>query len=116
MTGTILGIAMISMSVLFWTISIPLLKGMIRMNKFYGFRIKKAFQSDELWYKINVYGARQFIYGSVFLFVTGLLLIAIPGLMNINLSDLFLLIFYLTVTAVIISVPVIRTVIYSNKL
>ena len=116
MTSTILGIAMISMGVLFSTVAIPLLKGMVRMNKFYGFRIKKAYQSDELWYKINEYGARQFIYGSIFLFVTGLVLIIIPELMNINLPDLFLMILYLTVTSVILSVPVIRTIIYAKKL
>jgi hypothetical protein len=116
MTNIILGIAIISMSVLIWTISMPLLKEKIRMNKFYGFRIKKAFQSDELWYKINKYGAGQFIYGSIFLFAAGFVLIIIPGLIDLYLPDMFFIILYLVIILMGIIVPVIRTIIYSNKL
>jgi hypothetical protein len=32
-------------------VSIPLLLGKIKMNYFYGFRIRKAFESEENWYE-----------------------------------------------------------------
>ena len=39
--------------ILFIVISLPLLLGAIPMNRFYGFRISKAFASDANWYAIN---------------------------------------------------------------
>jgi hypothetical protein len=40
-------------------VSIPIYLGKINMNCAYGFRIRKAFESDENWYLINRYGARH---------------------------------------------------------
>ena len=39
-------------------LSIPLKNGSIKMNKLYGFRFSKSFESDENWYKINKCGAK----------------------------------------------------------
>ena len=30
------------------------------MNHLYGIRIKKSFESEDSWYKINEYGGKQF--------------------------------------------------------
>ncbi|HCK16517.1 TPA: hypothetical protein DHW51_20490, partial [Candidatus Poribacteria bacterium] len=35
------------------------------MNHYYNMRIRKAFESKENWYKINCFGARQWIIFSV---------------------------------------------------
>jgi len=47
--------------------SIPLALGSIKMNPLYGVRIKKAFESEENWYKINKYGGRRLIFWSIVL-------------------------------------------------
>ncbi len=62
-------------AVLFIAISVPLVFRKIPMNHFYGFRIKKAFMSDELWYDINAYGGRQMIWAAV-----GMILSCLAGL------------------------------------
>jgi len=48
-------------------ISIPLAQGSIKMNPLYGVRIKKAFESEENWYKLNKYGGRRLIFWSIVL-------------------------------------------------
>ena len=40
------------------TVCIPLLNKKIGMNRWYGFRFRKSFESNEHWYEINRYGAR----------------------------------------------------------
>jgi len=45
------------------------------MNRFYGFRISKAFTSDENWYAINKYGAEVLIVWSMVMIAAGVLLL-----------------------------------------
>lgn len=59
-------------ALIFVLISIPLLKDKIPMNYFYGMRVPKAFTSDENWYLVNRYGARQMILWSIPLLLVGL--------------------------------------------
>jgi uncharacterized membrane protein len=54
-------------------VSIPLYFGKIKMNRAYGFRIAKALESDESWYKINRYGARVLMYWAVFMMIMGII-------------------------------------------
>jgi len=61
--------------ILFIVISLPLLRGSIPMNRFYGFRISKAFTSDENWYAINKYGAEVLIVWSMVMIAAGVLLL-----------------------------------------
>jgi hypothetical protein len=42
-------------------VSLPLFFRKIGKNPVYGFRIAKAFESDENWYRINQHGARGMI-------------------------------------------------------
>ncbi len=53
-------------------VSIPLYLGKIKMNHFYGFRIRKAFESEENWYSINRYGAKALMRWSVVLMAVGI--------------------------------------------
>jgi uncharacterized membrane protein len=59
--GTKLMIALVTLSVgvLVYLVSLPLVYRKVPMNYFYGFRIPAAFESDERWYEINAYGGRQ---------------------------------------------------------
>jgi hypothetical protein len=60
---------------------IPLYLGKIAMNKSYGFRCGKAFESDRNWYLINKFGARAcMVWGSITVMVGILCLFISPSL------------------------------------
>jgi hypothetical protein len=63
-TLTIVGIIVIA-------VCIPLYLGKIKMNRAYGFRIAKAFESEENWLKINKYGAALLMCWGVFVIIAG---------------------------------------------
>lgn len=63
---------------LFIAISIPLVQGKVSMNKTYGVRIKKAFESEENWYTINAYGGKQLILWSIPLILLGVATFFLP--------------------------------------
>lgn len=69
--GIILGISDIGCGVLFMLLCIPLMRRTIPMNRFYGFRIPKAFRSDEDWYAINEFGGRAMFWWSFGLIASG---------------------------------------------
>jgi len=54
-------------------LAIPLCRRKIRMNGFYGVRLARSFESDELWYRINEYGGRRLILWSFGLIGFGVL-------------------------------------------
>lgn len=74
----ILGISNISVAALFIVLSIPLIQKKVKMNRTYGVRIKKAFESDENWYKINACGGRCLLVWSVVLTIIGIATFALP--------------------------------------
>ena len=51
------------------------------MNRFYGFRISKAFTSDANWYAINKYGAKALILWSMIMIAAGVLFLFV-GLLS----------------------------------
>ena len=74
----ILGSNNILSAFVFIGISIPMVKRKIPMNGWYGIRIQKAFQSEELWYDINAYGGRQLIIWSLPILVAGVACFFVP--------------------------------------
>jgi len=54
-------------------LSIPLLLRQIPMNRWYGVRFRRSYESDENWYRINAYTARQLILWSIPLLLIGIL-------------------------------------------
>jgi hypothetical protein len=73
-----IGLTWIGLGLLSIAISIPLLKGKIKMNSWYGFRFMQAFQSPGNWYQINRYGAKRLIFWSIVLMLLGCLLPFLP--------------------------------------
>ena len=73
-----LGLSLMFSAVLMILLAIPLLKRKIPMNRWYGARFKKSFESDENWYRINAYGAKQLIIWSIPLLIIGLVAIFLP--------------------------------------
>jgi uncharacterized membrane protein len=65
-TLTVLGVVII-------LISIPLYLGKVKRNGIYGFRIRKAFESEQNWYKINRYGAKSLILWAMVLMAVGII-------------------------------------------
>ena len=70
--GIAIGISNIVVALIGWALAIPLLRGRVKMNRLYGVRFKRSFESDELWYAINRYGARRLIVWSIALAIVGI--------------------------------------------
>lgn len=73
-----LGLSNIFVGILIIAVCIPLLKNKIRMNRWYGMRFRKSFESNENWYKINRYGANRMILWSLIIIVIGILTFFLP--------------------------------------
>ena len=55
-------------------VSMPLLFNRIGPNWFYGVRIPKAYESTEMWYKVNRLGGKVFLaYGTIMLAIGAIL-------------------------------------------
>ena len=57
---------------------IPLARGRVGPNRWYGVRLRQSFQSDEAWYDINRYGAKRLIVWSTPLVVVGIACLFLP--------------------------------------
>lgn len=100
----------IAVALLLIGLNIPLLKGKIKMNHFYGMRIGKSFESDEMWYKINKFGAKQFIIWSIPLLIAGIASFFLdPFSEPVSIILTFM-------PCLIIIVPTIHVLLYSNRL
>ena len=73
-----LGISNVLIAVLIVLLSIPLSKGRIPMNRWYGVRFRESFESEENWRRINAYSARQLIYWSIPLLLIGIVTFFLP--------------------------------------
>jgi hypothetical protein len=106
----VLAITNISCGVIFIAICIPLLKRKVKMNACYGFRIPKAFQSEENWFTINAYGARKLIIWSIPLIAIGISCFFVP------LSDTAVLILGGGPLVLFTTIAIIQTLLYAKKL
>jgi hypothetical protein len=88
-------------------VSIPVYLGKIRMNCYYGFRIRKAFESEENWYTINRYGAKALMYWSVVIMAIGIVCLYIEPQSVLTVAKL---------TFLSVIVPIIQTFRYARRL
>ncbi len=56
---------------LLFVLSLPLAFRLVPMNRWYGFRIRPAFESDQRWYDINAYGGLQMAVWSCLIIAAG---------------------------------------------
>ena len=75
---TILGLSHILIALIVFILSIPLFRGKVSRNFLYGIRTSKALESDENWYKINKYGAKQLMIWSIPLALIGFAVLLVP--------------------------------------
>ena len=57
-------------SILLICLSLPLILGVVKMNRFYGVRIPEAFRSEKRWYQINRFGGILMLIWGVVLCIT----------------------------------------------
>ena len=85
----------------------PLYRGKVRTNPVYGIRIRKAFESEENWYKINRYGATAMMYWAALLMVMGIICLFIPSQFVLTVAK---------VSIMLIIIPIIQILRYAKRL
>lgn len=106
----ILGASHILIALVITLLSIPLIRGEMPMNSFYGVRFKKSYESNENWYRINRYGGKQLLIWSAVLAFMGIVTIFLPIEKD---SILFL---PSLLAPLIILVPAVTSYLYARKL
>ena len=106
----ILGFSSLFVGLLMIILSIPLKNGSVKMNKLYGFRIAKSFESEENWYNINKYGAERLLFWSIPLLIIGVFTFFIPS----YTSKILILLFSLA--PMIMFIPIVETFLYAKKI
>ena len=94
-------------------ISIPLIRRRIGPNRWYGFRITKTFQSNELWYDINEYGGRQLAAWAVLMVVAGIVCLFIP--MSQTPSPVAVVLRGPGPVMLFTAIPIVKTLLYARK-
>jgi uncharacterized membrane protein len=77
-TSTIVAVSNIFCGFITIVLSIPLVLKQVKMNHYYGIRIKKAFESDENWYRLNYYGGKLFMIAGTIMLILGIMGLIIP--------------------------------------
>ncbi len=78
MTGRVLALVGVAVALVTIGLCVPLYRGQIGMNRWYGIRLPWAFESEAMWFEVNRIGARLGIvcgavYGAI---MAGLALVA----------------------------------------
>mgnify|MGYP003595333241 CR=1 FL=1 len=109
-TNFILGVSLISVAVAAILMAVPLLHRKVKMNKLYGVRFKKSFESENNWYKINEYGARQLILWSIPLAIIGVVTFFLP------LKENGIVTIVVAFAPLILVIPAITSWLYTKKI
>jgi hypothetical protein len=100
-------VTLICLGTILIAVSIPLYLGKIKMNYFYGFRIRKAFESEENWYAMNRHGAKALMCWSVVIMAIGIACLYIEPQHVLTVAK---------VGFISLLVPVAQTVWYARRL
>ena len=109
-TAIALGLTIICSAVIMILISIPMLKRKVPMNRWYGARFKKSFESDENWYKINAYSAKQLILWTIPILIIGIVTLFLPLEGNTGLFNA------IAFSPLLVCVPCLLSYRYARKL
>ena len=100
-------ITLIVLGIVTILISIPLYLGKVKMNGIYGFRIRKAFESEQNWYQINRYGAKALMLWAVVLMAVGIICLFAPPQYVLNTAR---------ISFISIIIPIILTIAFSRRI
>ncbi|MBN2128820.1 MAG: SdpI family protein [Sedimentisphaerales bacterium] len=105
----LLGLSNLACATLSIVAAVPLVQRKVKMNRWYGVRIKKALESDDNWYQINAYASKRLILWALVLAGIGILTFFIP-LQHPALR------FLLACAPLILVVPYIEAQIFARRL
>jgi len=74
----IIGVSWTLTGLLVIAVSIPLVRGWVGRNGWYGVRLPQSFQSDDAWLAINRFGGKRLIVWSVPLVIVGMVSLFLP--------------------------------------
>ncbi|HMK34206.1 MAG TPA: SdpI family protein [Desulfomonilaceae bacterium] len=100
-------VTLVGLGIVVILVSIPLLLGKIKMNCAYGFRIRKAFESEENWYTINRYGSKALMCWGVCVMILGISCLFVAPQSVLTVAKL---------TFLSVIVPIIQTLRYARRL
>ena len=105
------GIALVLSGALIIAVCLPLLNGQIKPNALYGVGMAKSFESDENWFKMNRFGAKQMMLWAGAIIVFGLAAFFLPLQGNKDLMAIVAI-----VPALLMLIPVFQIYRYSKTL
>ncbi|MEW6352325.1 MAG: SdpI family protein [Thermodesulfobacteriota bacterium] len=100
-------ITMIGIGILVVLVSVPLILRKIKMNGVYGFRIGKAFESDENWYTINEFGGKALALWGVAIIVAGIVA---------SLLEPASVLTFFNVCMLSVAIPIVATALYAKRM
>jgi uncharacterized membrane protein len=113
----LVGSSNIIIGVLCIACAIPLVQRKVKMNRWYGIRIRKSFSSPENWEKINEYGGRVLIKWCIPIIASGFVAIVaaffIPGT---EAKDIGYVIALAALSILMLMGATIQILVWSNKL
>lgn len=74
----IIGISDIIIGLFFIALAVPLMRRRMPRDGAFGFRIRKAYQSDDNWYAINEYGGRRLLIWAFPVVICGFIALLAP--------------------------------------
>jgi len=74
------GVAFILIGLLFIGLSIPIMRGRVPPNRWYGLRIKATLDNPNVWYPANAYAGKLFCATGVITAVAAVVCAMIPGI------------------------------------
>jgi len=108
-TNLLLGLSNLFCAALFTGLAVPLIRRKVKMNRWYGVRISKAFESEDNWYQINAYAGKRLILWAFVLAAIGIVTFFVP------LQRLALVLLFANAPVIVI-VPCIEAIVFARKL
>lgn len=109
-TSLFLGLMNLVLGLVVLIMSIPLVRGKVRMNPVFGARVARSFESEGNWDRINRYGGRQLMIWGTILVLIGIICLVLDLGSSPEITIL------LAFAPLLLLVPAIRTVLYAKKL
>ncbi len=107
--GILIGLMDVMVGGLVIILAGPLIRGQVKMNHWYGVRVRRAFESEEKWRDVNRFGGRQLrMWGSIIL-AAGFVAL----LFDLGSNPSLLLLF--AFTPLLILIPAMRAVVYARR-
>jgi uncharacterized membrane protein len=69
-------------------VGIPLALGKVRPNSYYGFRVAKTMQNETMWYRVNTYTGKAFMFSGVVMMLLAFVVLAVNRSAALNRSEL----------------------------